>query len=137
MARSRHMDAAGPSQRQLRVAEVIRRAVSDALMRGEVYDEDLVNTSVTVSEVRCSPDLRHATVFVLPLGGADTEAVLDALNKNKREIRHIVTKSISLKYSPELKFLADKSFDQMDATRSLLESEEVRRDTAGRAETGD
>ena len=110
---------------------MIRRAVSDALLRGEIYDEDLVGVSVTVSEVKCTPDLRRADVFVLPLGGQDVEPVLMALTRNRKEIRHIVTKSISLKYSPELKFLADTSFDNMDATRALLESEVVRRDTAG------
>jgi len=121
----------GPSQRQLRVAEVIRRAVSDALARSEIYDEDLVNVSVTVAEVQCTPDLRRADVFILPLGGGDVDVVLKALQRNRKEIRHIVTKSITLKYSPELRFIADTSFDQMDATRALLESDAVRRDTAG------
>ncbi len=139
MARSheRAQTGGGPSQRQLRVAEVIRRAVSDTLQRGEVYDEDLVSVSVTVGEVRCTPDLRRADVFVLPLGGGDASTIIAALNRNRREIRHIVTKSIALKYSPELKFLADTSFDQMDAARALLESDEVRRDTAGMSDEPD
>jgi ribosome-binding factor A len=133
---ARQNEGRGPSQRQLRVAEVIRRAVSDALMRGDVYDEALIGASITVGEVRCSPDLRHATVFVFPLGGQDVEQIIAALNENRREIRHIVTKSISLKYSPELKFLADTSFDQMDATRALFEREEVQRDLSSDAEDG-
>ncbi|MEO1550920.1 MAG: 30S ribosome-binding factor RbfA [Pseudomonadota bacterium] len=121
---------AGPSQRQLRVGEVLRRAVSDTLNRGDLHDPDLARVSITVGEVRVSPDLRQATVFVLPLGGIDTDAVLDALNRNRAEIRRNVTKSVSLKFSPELKFRADETFDQMDETRRLLSDTVVQRDVA-------
>ncbi len=128
MGKNKFHEGSGPSQRQLRVAELIRRSLSDVLLRGDIHDEDLAHVSVTVGEVRTSPDLRHATAFVLPLGGVNTEQVLEALNRNRGEIRHLVTKTLSLKYSPELKFLEDQSFDQMDETRRLLQAEDVRRD---------
>lgn len=120
----------GPSQRQLRVGELMRRTLSQVLSRGDIPDPELDGVSITVGEVRISPDLRQATIFVLPLGGHNVEGVLEALERNKREIRHIVTKSVQLKYSPNMKFLADKSFDQMDETRALFASEKVKRDVA-------
>ncbi|WP_424933092.1 30S ribosome-binding factor RbfA [Amaricoccus macauensis] len=132
MAKTRHQSAArsggAPTQRQLRVAELIRRALSDVLARGEVHDPELLGVSITVSEVRCSPDLRHATAFVLPLGGTNTEGVVAALNRCKAEIRHLVTGQIELKYSPQFTFQPDRTFDQMDRTRELLDSPPVRRD---------
>lgn len=130
MSRSSHIRGAdaGPSQRQLRVAELIRRSLSDVLARGDLFDPDLAGKSITVSEVRTSPDLKIATVYVLPLGGLDTETVIAALNNNKRELRHILTKQVRLKYSPQLRFIADESFDRMDETRRLFESEAVARD---------
>ena len=131
MARNSRTDGGGPSQRQLRVGELIRRTLSDVLARGDIHDQDLQSMSITVGEVRTSPDLRHATVYVLPLGGGDVALCLEALERNRRELRHIVTKSIELKYSPDLKFVEDKSFDQFDATRALLASDRVRRDIAG------
>ncbi len=128
MAKNKFSEGTGPSQRQLRVAELIRRALSDVLARGDIHDPDLAHVSITVGEVRTSPDLRNATVFVLPLGGANTEAVLKALDRNRGELRRAVTKAVKLKFSPELKFLMDRSFDQMDETRRLLSRAEVRRD---------
>ena len=91
----------------------------------------LSGVSITVGEVRASPDLRVATVFVLPLGGGNAEAILDALHRARGELRHAVTKAVKLKFSPELRFVLDESFDRMDETRSLLSEERVRRDTAG------
>lgn len=128
MARTRPSSGGAPSQRQLRVAEVIRRALSEILARGDVHDPELAHVSVTVGEVRATPDLRHATVFVLPLGGVNTEAVLEALNRNRAELRREVTAQIDLKFSPELNFQPDLSFDRMDRTRELLRSPAVRRD---------
>ncbi len=128
MAKSKNPAGVAPTQRQLRVAEVIRRALSDTFARGDLHDPDLAHVSITVSEVRCSNDLRQATVFVLPLGGVNTDVVLKALTRNRHEIRRQVTREIDLKFSPELSFLADHSFDQMDRTRALLASEAVRRD---------
>ena len=129
MAKTRPVSGSGaPSQRQLRVAEVIRRALSEILARGDLHDPDLARVSVTVGEVRVSPDLRHATAFVLPLGGVNTEGVLKALNRNRAEARRLVTAQIDLRFSPELAFEADRSFDQMDRTQALLRSPDVRRD---------
>ena len=110
------------------MAEVIRRALSDVLTRGDVHDPELGSVSITVAEVRISPDLRHATAFVLPLGGVNTEGVLKALTRNRHEIRRLVTSQIDLKFSPDLTFQADRRFDQMDRTRDLLDSPAVRRD---------
>ncbi len=116
------------SQRQLRVGEVIRHALSQALARGDTHDPDLAHVSVTVSEVRMSPDLKIATAFVLPLGGVNTEVVIKALARNKAELRHLVTREVKLKFSPDLRFLADTTFDEMDKTRAMLESDAVKRD---------
>jgi ribosome-binding factor A len=128
MAKTRPLSGGTPSQRQLRVGEVIRRALSEILTRGEVHDPDLAHVSVTVAEVRVSPDLRHATAFVLPLGGVNTREVVMALGRNRAEIRRLVTDRIDLKFSPELAFQADTRFDQVDRTREILRSPGVRRD---------
>lgn len=128
MAKTRPFAGAGPSQRQLRVAEVIRRSLSEILARGEIHDPELAHASITVAEVRMAPDLRHATAFVLPLGGVNTAPIVKALNRNKAELRRLVTSQIDLRFSPELSFQADTRFDQMDRTRDLLGSPEVRRD---------
>jgi ribosome-binding factor A len=127
MARTR-ASGRGPSQRQLRVGEVIRRTLAEVLMRGEVADPELDGVSVTVSEVRTSPDLRHATAYVLPLGGANAVGVAKALNRHRAELRRLVTGGMTLKHSPDLSFAVDETFDQMERTRALLASEAVRRD---------
>ena len=118
----------GPSQRQLRVGEMLRRAISDVLARGDLYDADLANTSITVGEVRTSPDLKNATVFVYPLGGQNAESIVAALNKCSGEVRYALTKNVTLKHSPKIKFMLDRTFDQMDETRRLLRQENVTRD---------
>lgn len=128
MAKTRPVSTGSPTQRQLRVAEVIRRALFDILARGDVHDPDLGSASITVAEVKMSPDLRHATVFVLPLGGVNTDGILKALTRNRHELRRQVTSQIGLKFSPDLVFQADRRFDQMDRTRALLDSPQVRRD---------
>ncbi|HKK35224.1 MAG TPA: 30S ribosome-binding factor RbfA [Paracoccaceae bacterium] len=117
-----------PSQRQLKVGELVRRTLSDVLARGDVHDPDLTRFSITVSEVRMSPDLRQATVFALPLGGEGEAEALEALERNKGELRRAVTREVKLKFSPDLRFVPDRSFDRMDATRRLLDSAPVRRD---------
>lgn len=121
----------GPSQRQLRVGELIRRVLSDALMRGETHEPDLAGRSITVGEVRVSPDLRRATVFVMPLGGAEQELALAALTRARGELRRAVTREVRIKHAPELEFRLDESFDRMDETRALLGQERVRRDIEG------
>lgn len=128
MARNKHHDGAGPSQRQLRVGELIRRTLSDVLMRGDVHDPDLNRISITVGEVRTSPDLKVATAFVLPLGGDKPEEALAALRRNKNELRRQVSKGLTLKFSPELRFVLDETFDRLDDTRRIFASEAVQRD---------
>ncbi len=128
MAKNRFSENKGPSQRQLRVAELIRRTLSEVLMRGEIHDPDLARMSITVGEVRVTPDLRIATVFVLPLGGEGKDEVVALLARNKYEIRRALNKAAQLKHSPDLRFMLDDTFDQMDATRKLFEKDEVRRD---------
>ncbi len=127
MSRSR-TPGGTPSQRQLRVGELIRRRLAEVLARDETGDPELEGVSVTVSEVRVSPDLRHATAYVLPLGGANAEGVVKALNRQKAALRRAVTSGMTLKFSPEIGFAVDATFEQMDRTRKLLESEAVRRD---------
>lgn len=118
----------GPSQRQLRVSELIRRTLSDVLAHGDVHDPELNRYSITVAEVRVSPDLRIATAFVMPLGGDNRDDALLALRRNRNELRRAVTRALTLKFSPDLRFEIDDTFDRMDATRRLFESEAVRRD---------
>ena len=130
MVKQNDLSAKWPSQRQLRVGEMLRRAVSDVLLRGDIHDTDLAHVSITVGEVRSTPDLKLALVYVLPLGGQNAEIVINALNKNKYEIRRSVNKLVSLKYSPDLKFVLDRTFDQLDETRRLLEQDVVKRDVA-------
>ncbi len=123
-----HHESRGPSQRQLRVGELIRRTLSDVLIRGDIHDPDLNRMSITVGEVRTSPDLRVATAYILPLGGRGREEALAALRKNRNELRRAVSKELTLKFSPEIKFAIDETFDRLDDTRRLFEQENVRRD---------
>lgn len=127
MAKNKFNDGA-PSQRQLRVGELIRRALSEVLARGDLHDAELNRLSITVGEVRTSPDLRIATCYVLPLGGKGKEDVLKLLAKNMGELRRLVSKKTDLKHSPEFRFRLDETFDRMDETERLLNQEAVRRD---------
>lgn len=131
MARHHISPGHGPSQRQLRVGELIRRTLSEVLTRAEIHDPDLNRIPITVGEVRCSPDLRHATVFVMPLGGAKQAEALALLRRHSRELRHLVSRGMSLKYAPDLRFELDETFDRMDETRRLLNEDTVRRDIVG------
>lgn len=128
MAYNKPKESTGPNQRQLRVAETIRRALSDVLARGDVHDPDLNRLSITVGEVRTSNDLKVATAYVLPLGGIGQDEVIELLNRNKYELRKLVAKRLTLKFSPELRFQLDRTFDQMDETRRMLAQDRVRRD---------
>lgn len=128
MAKNKFQESSGPSQRQLRVGESIRRALSEILMRGEIHDPDLNRLSITVGEVRTSPDLHIATAYVLPLGGKGKDVVLKLLAQNKGEIRRMIGKKLGLKHTPEIRFQLDTTFDQMDATRAMLDQDAVRRD---------
>ena len=128
MAKNKFHDGPGPSQRQLRVGELIRRTLSEVLMRGDIHDPDLNRLSVTVGEVRTSPDLKVATAYVLPLGGKGQDEIIDLLARNKSELRRIIGKKLELKYAPDLRFRLDETFDQMDETRRLFSQDDVRRD---------
>ena len=128
MAKNRFHDGPGPSQRQLRVGELVRRSLSDVLARGDVHDADLNRMSITVGEVRMSPDLRVATAFVLPLGGRGQDKVLKLLAQNKGELRRAVSRKLALKFAPDLRFRLDETFDRMDDTRRMLAQDAVRRD---------
>lgn len=130
MAKNKSHDGPGPSQRQLRVGELIRRTLSEVLARGDVHDPDLNRLSITVGEVRTSPDLRIATAYVLPLGGKGRDEVLKLLARNKGELRRAISKKLALKFAPDLRFQLDQTFDQMDDTRRMLEQDAVRRDTS-------
>ncbi|MGF1658396.1 MAG: 30S ribosome-binding factor RbfA [Rubrimonas sp.] len=125
----------GPSQRQLKVGELVRRALSDALMRGDVHEPGLMGASITVSEVRMTPDLRTATAFVMPLGGRRIEETLAALTRAKGELRHAVTRAVNLKYAPDLAFRLDESFDRMDEVRRMMSQPAVKRDLSPERET--
>ena len=118
----------GPGQRQLRVGELIRRTLSEVLLRGDIHDPDLNRMSITVGEVRVTTDLRVATIYVLPLGGHGKDEVLKLLARNKGELRRIIGKKVALKFTPELRFQLDETFDRMDETRRLFAQDEVRRD---------
>ena len=128
MAKSKFKDGTEPSQRQLRVGELIRRALSDILMQGAIHDPDLNRISVTVSEVTASPDLKIATAYVCPLGGQGGDDLISLLAKNKSEIRKLISKKLMLKYTPDLRFRIDETFDRMDETRRLFTQENVKRD---------
>lgn len=128
MGKNKFHDGPGPSQRQLRVGELIRRSLSEVLARGDVHDPDLNRLSITVGEVRTSPDLRVATAYVLPLGGRGREDVLKLLARNKGELRRIISKKLALKFAPDLRFQLDETFDRMDDTRRMLQQDAVRRD---------
>lgn len=128
MAKKRSPEGRGPSQRQLRVGELIRRALSDMLMQGMIHDPELNRMSITVSEVRVTSDLRVATCWVMPLGGANPEGAIAALARNTYELRRQLGKQTELKFTPELRFLIDDTYDQMDKTRRMFEDEHVRQD---------
>ncbi len=116
------------SVRLLRVGEQVRHALSEVLMRGDVHDEVLATHTVSVTEVRMSPDLRHATVFVKPLLGGDEEAVLKALRTNTAYLQSEVARRVNTKYAAKLKFLADESFDEGSRIDRLLRAPKVARD---------
>lgn len=117
-----------PSQRQLRVGELIRRALADIIQRGDLHDPELADLPITVGEVKVSPDLRVATVYVMPLGGQNVPEVIAALARSQGELRHLMGKLIALKFSPTLRFMPDETFARMDAARRLLNDERVRAD---------
>ena len=131
MSNTRSNAGNGPSQRQLRVGELIRRTLSDVLNRAEIHDPDLNRMSITVGEVSMSNDLKVATVYVMPLmGSVPVQDAIAALARNKNELRHRVVKDMTLKYAPDLRFRPDETFDRLDETRRLFSDPVVQRDLA-------
>ena len=117
-----------PSQRQLRVGEELRHAIAQVLERGDIRDPDVAGRPVTVTEVSVSPDLRNATVFVVPLGGGDPKPLLAGLKRVRPYLRHEVAKQVQLRLVPDLSFAADDTFEQASRIEALLHSPEVLRD---------
>jgi ribosome-binding factor A len=132
MSREQHREsAAGPSQRQLRVGEAVRHAIAEVFTQGQVHDPVLEGHLITVPEVRMSPDLRLATIYVMPLGGRDAEAVIAALERNKRFLRGVVARKVNLKFAPDIRFRVDERFEEAERIEKLLRSPAVKRDLAG------
>jgi ribosome-binding factor A len=128
MANRRTEKTTGPSQRQLRVGELIRHALAEMLTRGQVHDDVLASHVVTIPEVRMSPDLRLATAYIMPLGGKDASGVLAALERNKRYIRGEVAHAVNLKFAPEIRFVVDETFDEAQRIDEILRSPKVAQD---------
>jgi ribosome-binding factor A len=120
--------APGGSQRQLRVGETVRHAIAEILVNGSVHDPDLEGHIITVPEVRMSPDLKLATVYVLPLGGRDTEIVVAALERNRKFLRGELARRVNLKFSPDVRFRVDERFDEAERIEKLLRTPAVQRD---------
>jgi len=118
----------GPSQRQLRVGEIIRHALSDILARGEIADPDLDGVVITVPEVRMSPDLKNATALVMPLGGRNTKKVMAGLERSRKWLRGQIARRVNLKFAPDVRFVLDTRFDDDDAITTVLHRPEVARD---------
>ncbi|MBM6593872.1 30S ribosome-binding factor RbfA [Microvirga pudoricolor] len=124
----------GPTQRQQRVAELIRHALAEVLSRGDIQDDALTRHVITIPEVRMSPDLKLATAYVMPLGGKDEDAVIRALEKNKKVLRQEVARRVNLKFAPDLRFRRDETFDEAARIDALLRSDKVRKDTGPEAD---
>ena len=138
MPRPRHLArASGPSQRQLRVGEVLRHVLSEILSRGDVRDPDLEGISVTVTQVKPSADLRHAVVFCEPLGGKNANRVIEALNRHRGYVRGVLGHGVRLRFTPELRFAEDSSFAEAEKIETLLKSARVQRDLRAVHDTDD
>jgi ribosome-binding factor A len=124
----KHDTAPGGSQRQLRVGELIRHAMAEMLTRGDVHDPVIEGHMITIPEVRMSPDLRLATIYVMPLGGKDVNEVIAALNDNRRFLRGEIAHRVNLKFAPDIRFRADERFDEAERIEKLLRTPDVRRD---------
>ena len=120
--------APGSSQRQLRVGELLRHAIAEMLSRGDVHDPVLAGHLITVPEVRMSPDLRLATIYVMPLGGRDAEAVVEALENNKKFLRGEIAHRVNLKFAPDIRFRLDERFEEAERIEKLLKQPAVQRD---------
>ena len=132
MSRSHHQTGGAPSHRMLRVAELIRHAMSDKLARGDLNDPVIDAHSVTVPRVAMSPDLKLATIYVVPLGGQDGGPVIAALDRHRKAIRADIAHRVNLKFAPDVRFRLDDTFDKISQIDALLNSEKVRRDLESR-----
>ena len=121
-------EVVGPSQRQLRVGEMLRHALADILYRNEIRDPDLDGISVTITQIKPSPDMRYATVYCAPLGGGEAGPIVAALNRHKGFLRGQMGHMISIKFTPDLRFVEDQSFAEAEKIETLLKSPEVQRD---------
>lgn len=130
MSRAHHSASGEPSQRMLRVGELIRHAMSELLSRGEINDPVLETHVITIPGVRMSPDLKLATIFVMPLGGQDVEPVIKALDQHKKFLRGEIARRINLKFAPDIRFRMDETFDVAAKIDALLNSDKVRADLA-------
>jgi ribosome-binding factor A len=120
--------ALGPTQRQLRVGEMLRHALATVLFRGDIRDPDLSGVSVTITQVLPSGDMRHATVYCEPLGGKNADKIIAALNRNKAYLRGQMGHLIDLKFTPDLRFVEDKSFAEAEKIENILKSDRVQQD---------
>lgn len=120
--------AKGPTQRMLRIGELIRHKIAEMLSRSEIHDDVLAAHVITIPEVRISPDLKLATVYVMPLGGKSIKPVIESLKRNKKYIRTEVAHTLNLRYAPDLKFVEDKTFEEATRIDRLLDSPKVRQD---------
>jgi ribosome-binding factor A len=125
---TRHDNTRGPSQRQLRVGEMLRHALAEVLRENEIRDADLEGVSVTITQVKPSPDMRYATVFCEPLGGQNAKAIIAALNRHKGFLRGEMGHRISTKFTPDLRFVEDESFAEAEKIETILKSPLVQRD---------
>lgn len=125
---SKRSSATGPSQRQLRIGELIRHKLAEMLTRGDIHDDVLTEHVITIPEVRLSPDLKIATVYVMPLGGSDVKPVIKALANHRKYIRGEIAQTLDLRYAPDIRFREDETFEEATRIDRLLDSEKVRRD---------
>jgi ribosome-binding factor A len=138
MARQQQRDSSpGGSQRQLRVGELIRHELAGMLARGDIHDPVVEAHMITVPEVRMSPDLRLATIYIMPLGGRDEKEVLDAFDRNKRYVRGVIARRVNLKFAPDIRFRIDERFDEAERIEKLLRTPVVQRDLSNKDLGGD
>jgi ribosome-binding factor A len=138
MARQQQRDSSpGDSQRQLRVGELIRHELAGMLARGDIHDPVVEAHMITVPEVRMSPDLRLATIYIMPLGGRDEKEVLDAFDRNKRYVRGVIARRVNLKFAPDIRFRIDERFDEAERIEKLLRTPVVQRDLSNKDLGGD
>lgn len=127
MSRDHHKPA-GPTQRMLRVGELVRHALAQLFARGEIEDDVLVGAVITVPEVRMSPDLKLASAYIMPLGGERAPEIVEALNRHQRFIRGRIAPEIDLKFAPEIRFFVDETFEEFGKIDALLKSDRVQQD---------